>query len=158
MNIKLLLITGLAFGAGLIGFSLFSFDSGAAHSTLTLQSECNLSSDEVCVAQDQTGHRVSISLSPRPVPILKDVQVTAAVMGFEAIRTARISIEGLNMYMGIQIIPLQIAQNKDADIQLTGSLQLPICTSQMMEWQATLILQTENREYRAAFPFTTTSP
>jgi hypothetical protein len=158
MNIKLLLIVGLAFMAGLTVFSFLSpsADNAGKSVALTVQGDCELSTDSVCTALDNEGHKVSFSLSPRPVPLLKDVQVVATVQGLQHIRTAQVSIEGVNMYMGIQIIPLEIAAAA-AESRLSGTMQLPICTSRIMEWKATLILQTADKVYRAAFPFTTTA-
>lgn len=159
MNLRLLTVTASAFVVGVGVFSLLSFDSGGPDANmLTVQGECDLSHSP-CLAQDQLGHEVSISLSPRPVLLLEDVAVGVAVRGMDHLRVAQISVEGLNMYMGIQIIPLTITSSDNVSEQkLTGILQLPVCTSRTMEWRATLVLQTATKEYQAAYPFTTITP
>lgn len=159
MNLKLLAAAMVAFVVGIGVFSLLPLDSGGADaSMLTVQGECDLSHSS-CLAQDQSGHEVKFSLSPRPVPLLKAVAVDATVMGMDDLRVAQISVEGINMYMGIQIIPLTITSSDSASEQkLTGTLQLPVCTSRTMEWRVTLVLQTNTKEYQTAYPFTTVTP
>lgn len=160
MNIKLLAITGLAFVFGIAVFSFLSPDNGSGQvNRLSLQADCDLSNQPVCEARDNRGHAVSLSLSPRPVPILKDVEVSATTQGLQDIRTAQLVVEGVNMYMGIQVVPLTFDKAFVSETgHFSGILQLPICTSSTMEWKATLILQSENGEYQAAFPFTTLTP
>nr|CAA6830752.1 MAG: Unknown protein [uncultured Thiotrichaceae bacterium] len=161
MNVRLLVAAVLAFSVGIAAFSLFSLSlsSDKPNSNfLTTQAGCDLSYS-TCVAKDQHGHEVSISLSPRPVPILKDVAVEVSIQGMEAIRVAQISIEGLNMYMGVQIIPLTLTDTGNfSEQKLTGVLKLPVCTSQKMDWKAALVVQTNTKEYRADYPFTTIAP
>ena len=159
MNLRLLVVTVLAFIVGVGAFSFLSLGSGGPDANiLTVQGECDLSRSS-CTAQDQSGHEVNISLSPRPVPLLEDVAIDVAVTGMDRLRVAQISVEGLNMYMGIQIVPLTIISSDNASEQkLTGTLQLPVCTSRTMQWRATLVLQTSTKEYRAAYPFTTITP
>lgn len=159
MSYKFILPVGLAFIAGLIAFSLL-FPANRSHAeVLTLSGDCNLSEQPVCEAGDSNVRKVSFSLSPRPVPLLKDVSVDATVRGITGIRTAQVNIEGINMYMGIQIIPLLVEPQITAEQEsrLSGTLQLPVCTSRIMEWQATLTIQTADKTYQAAFPFTTTA-
>lgn len=168
MNGRLLLAAALAFVVGVVAFSFIAFDSAAPTANLLeVQGDCDLSRSP-CTAKDQAGHAFYISLSPRPVPLLKEVSIAVLVKGLENIRTAQLSIEGLNMYMGVQIIPLTLQDghpsesshpsNKTSQHKLTGVLQLPICTSRKMDWQATLVVQTSTQKYTAAYPFTTVAP
>lgn len=159
MNVRLLAIAALAFSVGIGAFSLFSLKSDEPEADLlTVQGECDLSHSP-CLAQDQQGHQVSFSLSPRPVPLLEPVAIDVTVTGIDGLRVAQVSIEGLNMYMGIQIISLTLTSTESAMGQkLTGTLQLPVCTSRKMEWRATLTMQTGDKRYQAAYPFTTIAP
>ncbi|PIE00354.1 MAG: hypothetical protein CSA79_04200 [Thiothrix nivea] len=159
MNPKFILAVGLAFVAGVVVFSaLFSINHSSVEN-LILQGDCNLSDHPLCEARGNHTYSVSLGLSPRPIPLLKDIEINATVQGLVDVRTAQVSIEGINMYMGIQIIPLAVetTDNAGQEVRLTGKMQLPVCTSSVMEWQATLRIQTENKTYQAAFPFTTTA-
>lgn len=159
MNIRLLAVAALAFTVGVGVFSVLSLDSDTPETRLlTVQGECDLSHSP-CLARDQQGHEVSVSLFPRPVPLLEEVTIAITVRGLDKLRVAQLSIEGLNMYMGVQIIPLTIINADSAsEQQLTGILQLPVCTSRKMEWRATLSAQTGDNRYQAAYPFTTITP
>lgn len=162
MNRWLLLAAVLAFVAGAAAFSFIPFDSGVSTANLLeVEGGCDLSRSP-CLAKDQAGHEVRISLSPRPVPLLEEVSVDVLVKGLDSVRTAQLSVEGLNMYMGVQIIPLSLQSSGSHDnaleYKLTGVLQLPVCTSRKMDWRATLVVQTSARQYTAAYLFTTFSP
>lgn len=159
MNIRLLAVAALAFAVGAGVFSVLSLGSDTPEARLlAVQGECDLSHSP-CLARDQQGHEVSISLSPRPVPLLEEVAIAVTVRGMDKLRVAQLSIEGINMYMGIQIIPLTITNTDSASEQLlTGMLQLPVCTSRKMEWRATLSAQTADKRYQAAYSFTTITP
>ncbi|PID34386.1 MAG: hypothetical protein CR976_00530 [Thiotrichales bacterium] len=159
MNYKLFTGIALAFvvGAGVSTVINMNVDEVTAN-LLTVQDGCDLSSSS-CLAGDRLGHEVSVSLSPRPVPLLEDVAINVTVKGMDSLRVAQMSITGLNMYMGMQIIPLTLNDVGNASEQkLTGILQLPVCTSRKMEWEATLVMQTEADMYRAVYSFTTVTP
>ncbi len=159
MNYKLFASIALAFvvGAGVSTVINMNVDEVTAN-LLIVQDGCDLSNSS-CFARDRLGHEVSVSLSPRPVPLLEDVAINVTVKGMDDLRVAQMSITGLNMYMGMQIIPLTLSNVGNASEQkLTGVLQLPVCTSRKMEWEATLVMQTEADMYRAVYLFTTVTP
>ncbi|MEZ5477397.1 MAG: hypothetical protein R3E95_07925 [Thiolinea sp.] len=99
---------------------------------------------------------------------MADVTVKARLRGFAPIRTAQLKIEGLNMYMGLQIIPLQFntstqpaSNTKEAGQQqqeFVGLLTLPVCSTRNMQWQASLEIAEEAQSYRSTFPFSTSAP
>lgn len=161
---RLLAVLVFALIAGGAVYYLLPFSAGTEEpeaNVLVVQGECDLSHTP-CLAQDKLGHELSISLSPRPVPLLEAVLIEVTVKGMGSLRAAQASIEGLNMYMGIQLIPLVIGSAKRSSNpshqRLTGTLTLPVCTSRKMDWRMTLVLQTNTGQHRAVFPFTTVTP
>ncbi len=103
-----------------------------------------------CRAQDQAGHQLSISLFPRPVPLMQDVGVIVTPQGFPAIHAVEIEIEGVNMFMGQQQAALSAS-----GANWTGSFALPICSKTLMQWQVSLRIKTATTDYQAVFPFST---
>lgn len=145
----------LAFIGGLLAFFLFS-NLNMGISELAVTKGCDLNDAAFCEAVGSEGQRLSLQLSPRPIPLLKAVEINLQVTEIDLINTAQLAIEGVNMYMGLQVIPLH--QNQQQPNLYTGVMQLPICSTQTMHWMATVHLNTHTRKLKAAFPFSTTSP
>ncbi len=132
------------------GFIYVTLSTNKRVLKLDLQGDCALEKAS-CVAQDTVGHQVHIALSPHPITVLSDIQVQAQLQGFDVIQSAKITVEGVNMFMGYQYANLQAV----SDNQWQGSFVLPICTSSVMHWRATLAISTQNGRYQADFPFKT---
>ena len=98
---------------------------------------------------------VELSLLPQPVPLLKPIIIQGAVQGIAEIHRVHLEITGVNMDMGIQVVPLVIAPDSD---HLTGHFQLPVCSTKAMRWQAMLVIQTADGSYLFSFPFGTYLP
>ena len=84
--------------------------------------ECELERG-ACVALLPGGGEVQLSLSPRPVPLMKPLQVEARVKGSD-LGALRVDITGLNMEMGLNRTELAIAEEN----VWRGETILPICS------------------------------
>lgn len=117
---------------------------------LTLQEPCLLR-EMPCTASDTAGHFVSFSLSPKNIPLMKELQVSAETSGIANIRSALLTVEGVNMFMGYQYADMR----PDNTGKLNGKLTLPVCSMEKMQWKATLELVTDSVVISSSYPFET---
>lgn len=117
---------------------------------LTLQEPCVLR-EMPCIASDTAGRSVSFSISPKNIPLMTDLQVNAETSGMANIRSALLTVEGVNMFMGYQYADMR----PDSTGKLNGKLILPVCSMEKMQWKATLELITDSVVIIATYPFDT---
>jgi hypothetical protein len=119
---------------------------------LTLQTPCDLH-QAPCVASDAQGHSVHFSINPPSIPLMEKLAVQVETSGLPEVRSIRLTVEGVNMFMGYQYADLQAA----AAGQFSGQLILPVCTLEAMQWLATLDVMTPLVQLQAKIPFETIS-
>jgi hypothetical protein len=117
---------------------------------LTLQQPCDLHLAP-CVAADNAGRSVRFQFTPAHIPLMKELTVQVDVNGIPVHHSAQVVVEGVNMFMGYQRAELRT----ETAASLTGTLVLPVCTLETMEWQATLAIETPDGKLQAVFPFVT---
>lgn len=117
---------------------------------LSLQEPCQLR-EAACIARDNAGHSVRFSISPNTIPLMQDLQVTAETSGLQTVHSARLTVEGVNMFMGYQYADMQ----SDSTGKLNGKLILPVCTMEKMQWKADLEINIGTAILTASFPFET---
>lgn len=115
---------------------------------LNLQQPCDLR-QAACEASNSTGQRVRFRINPNTIPVMQELHVEVATEGVTNIRSARVTVEGVNMFMGYQLVDLQAI----AGSLLSGKLILPICTQEKMQWKALLEINTDTTRLLASFPF-----
>jgi hypothetical protein len=100
-----------------------------------LDKRCNLH-QQACTAThgDQA---VTLSITPRPIPVAKLLQVEVRLRNIPAKQVA-LDISGLNMYMGYNRVNLK----QQAQGVWTGSSMLAFCTNDTMQWQLTVLIDT----------------
>lgn len=152
---RLLLGGAVLSGCVLIGVAVAYYtimQAKAAPLPLTLiDANCALDK-RACTVQGQQGEQLTLSVLPKPIPVLKDVQVTLQnVQGLGQLKQAEVTVEGVDMFMGYQSASLQAT----AKAPWQGTFVLPICSSNVMQWQLILDLQTTSGHYQAVFPFQT---
>jgi hypothetical protein len=154
---KLLVWVGVfALSAGIATVGFLSLSSPTVPvplaGVLEVQTPCDLHSAP-CVARDPVGHSIRFSLAPATIPVMEELTVHAELQGFKQLASARVTVEGVNMYMGYQFADLQ---KQDAS-NLSGKLILPVCTLDKMQWKAHLEANTDIGKVVADFPFETVS-
>lgn len=116
----------------------------------TKVSEINTACDlrqQACQADFDDETSVQFSLSPSDIPLLTPLQATVMLKGIQA-EKVMIDVIGLNMDMGYNR-PQLINDDEQTYI---GSLILPVCTLERMEWEARIIVYTSDDEVLMA-PF-----
>lgn len=146
-------IGALAFALAVLGKTFLleqlpATDPDQASQALTLQQPCDLR-QAPCTASDAAGHAIRFSISPNTIPVMQELAVSAETTGWGEVGSARLSVAGVNMFMGYQYADL----STDGAAVLRGKLVLPVCTLEAMQWQATLLVQTDTGQVSATFPF-----
>lgn len=132
--------------AVLVKFMLFAPPRFA---TLPLDETCSLSGG-VCTVSLPGGGRLEFTLAPRPVPLLKPLNLELRVEGSRA-RAVEVDFTGVNVPMAFNRAHLSAADAGRYDGQTT----LPLCSSGRMVWQAMVRLEDGERTIYAPFRFET---
>lgn len=140
----------LAFVAGVLLLPAVRQGDSLSVVALKVQAPCDLQ-QAACVARDTAGHSLRFSITPTPIPLMQDLTVRVEPEGVQDMRSTRLSVTGVNMYMGYQ--PVDLVAGSDGVWR--GKLVLPVCSLQTMQWQASLYLDTAATRFTAEFPFTT---
>lgn len=109
---------------------------------------------QTCHADLPDGGRIELSMTPRPVPVLKPFRVEASLSGVNAARV-EIDFAGATMNMGYNRQPLAPA-TPAAPGRFAGEATLPVCVTGRMSWVATLMVETDRQ--RIAVPFRFDAP
>lgn len=132
-----------------------------AENSLPVTKPCDLHKAP-CYADLPSGERLSFSISPQNIPLLKPLQLSlekvAAAESIEQKHTqsfridqAEVLIVGLNMDMGWNHTVLE-AQTAE---RFVGTTTLPICTLERMEWQALVSIKQDDQKWVIPFDFYT---
>ena len=115
---------------------------------------CDLNASP-CAAELPHGGRVELAITPRPIPLVRPLTVSARVTGIEAERVD-IEFSGVDMDMGDNRATL-VAEGAGgtSDHTYRASAMLPVCVSGRMDWRATLRVRSGGRESALAFVFWT---
>ena len=107
---------------------------------------CDLNA-QPCAAELPGGGRVELSITPRPIPVVKPLQVNAHLVGVTA-EAIEIDFAGASMDMGENRLRLVA----DGHGSFSGTAMLPVCVSGRMTWQATLQIANVAVRFRFAAP------
>ncbi|WP_126444360.1 hypothetical protein [Sulfuricystis multivorans] len=99
-----------------------------------------------CTARLPGGGRLSFSLSPRPIPVARPLEVEVALEGLDAERV-KVDFAGVEMSMGYNRPTLRAITAQ----RHLGQATLPVCVTGRMLWQATVLVETDGK--RIAVPF-----
>ena len=147
--VDLALMLALA-SVAVVGYKLSPLLLAKADVTVAARPGCDLNRS-ACAADLPGDGRVELAITPRPVPLVKPLQIVASVSGVAADRVD-IDFSGQSMDMGYQRQTL----TSDGQGRYRGEAMLPVCVSGRMVWQATLII--ESRHQRIAVPFLFEAP
>lgn len=93
-----------------------------------------------CGAGLPEGGRLTLSIGPRPVPVLVPLALEAAIDGLAADRI-EVDFSGESMNMGYNRVALSsLGENRYA-----GSASLPVCISGGMTWVVTVLVESGRR-------------
>lgn len=111
---------------------------------------CDLNKQS-CAADLPGGGRVELSITPRPIPVVKPLQVSATLTGIAATHV-EIDFDGVDMSMGFNRKTLDAGPGS----VYSGAAMLPVCVTGRMLWRATLVIDTDRQ--RIAVPFRFEAP
>jgi len=135
---------------GVVGYKLSPLLLPKADITIAPPPGCDLHA-AACHAALPDGGQVVLSITPRPIPVVKPLQLEVTVEGIQADRV-QVDFAGVEMNMGYNRPTLaSIGPGRFA-----ASATLPVCVTGRMIWQATVLLESGRR--RLAIPFRFESP
>ncbi|QEP43057.1 hypothetical protein D5085_07980 [Ectothiorhodospiraceae bacterium BW-2] len=113
---------------------------------------CHFETGSVCYAAMKGEGGVAIDLNPKPLQVLKPLQLT---LNGSAIPTEResaiVTLTGINMEMGQTRFRLQ----RQPEGGLSGQIMLPLCSSERMDWLAVVELAAGDPSTLLSFSFST---
>ena len=122
------------------------------HLSAPLDPDCDLRAGP-CVSPLPDGGRVRLAIEPRSIPVVKPLQFRVEITGLEADRV-EIDFSGVDMNMGFN----RSALEKQQKGVFTGKGMLPVCVRDAMEWEAKVLLHTDQGLVSAPYRFITVKP
>jgi hypothetical protein len=150
-NKALWAVAGLFF-AGLVGVAVYRVQpllNPEVSMLAPLDPECDLRAGP-CSADFSDGGRVIFGIQPSAIPLLKPLQLEVQLKGVEA-QGVEVDLQGMDMNMGFNRPKLtQVGEGI-----FRGEGMLPVCVRDAMEWEAKVLVRTEQGLRAAPFRFIT---
>jgi hypothetical protein len=132
-----------------LAWKLYQPSNQPSISLLPMSSQCQLHIND-CVIEHE-GVSVRLSISPRPIPIAKSLNIIAEIAGVDP-EKVQLDINGSNMYMGYNRVNLTQSNSN----VWQGKSILSFCTIDEMQWQITLLIHlADGHQIQAPFALTT---
>lgn len=117
--------------------------------------ECDLNAGP-CHAEHPAGGQITLAITPRPVPMLQELDLRLELDADAQDRLGRpetiaLDLAGVEMYMGFQRPHLE----RVGDGRYEGTTTLPVCTADSMTWSATVMPSGQADAARVQFRFVT---
>lgn len=135
--------------AGVVAEKLLPNTDQAVSVTLPLDKSCDLHQG-ACSSSLPDGGKLTFSMSPRPIPVLRPLKLEVTLQGAEA-KAVEVDFAGVDMKMGYNRPQLQ----EGGDGRFTGEATLPICSVSSMAWRATVLVQIGGKLIAVPFEFVT---
>lgn len=119
-------------------------------STAALNESCDLRKGS-CTSELPGGGKVSLSINPNDIPILRPLKLNVTIDGVEA-STVEVDFIGIGMEMGYNRPKLSAVDK----VNFKGEAILPVCVRSKMDWEARVLLKTDSGTIMAPFRFFTT--
>ncbi len=117
--------------------------------TLPLDKSCDLQKS-ACSSDLPGGGKLTLSIMPRPIPVLRPLKLEVTVEGARA-ETVEVDFAGVDMKMGYNRPALQ----ESGAGRFAGEATLPICSVSSMAWRATVLARLGGKLVAAPFEFVT---
>ena len=104
-----------------------------------------------CRASLPGGGQVELSLSPRPIPVVRPMKIEATVSGPATMAVDHVEMDfaGITMNMGFNRVTLPPEGNG----RFAGETSIPVCVTGRMRWRGTLIVTTDRQHITVPFEF-----
>ena len=106
-----------------------------------------------CLSRLDENSSVSLSIEPREIPLVKPLQLRVDLNGIEA-SGVEVDFSGVDMEMGFNRVKLEPAGQ---GIYAANGI-LPVCVRDAMEWEAKVLIKSENGLSSVAYRFITVRP
>ncbi|MEW8625577.1 MAG: hypothetical protein AB2551_07490 [Candidatus Thiodiazotropha sp.] len=117
-----------------------------------LDPDCDLRAGP-CVSQLNDAVRVSFAIEPREIPLVKPLQLRVSVEGMQADQV-QVDFAGVDMNMGFNRVSLNAGEAGE----FKGDGMLPVCVWDAMEWEAKVLISTEQGLISMPYRFITVRP
>lgn len=132
---------------GTVGYKLSPLLLPKADLTVAPDPACNLE-QHTCSAPLPQGGRLKFTLTPRPIPVIAPLQILVELEGIDAKKVA-VDFAGISMDMGFNRPTLSATGAG----RFTGQASLPVCITDRMTWQATVLIDSGHTRIAAPFRF-----
>ncbi len=120
--------------------------------TVALDESCDLRAG-ACISELPSGGKVSLSINPNDIPILRPLTLQVKTEGVET-TNVEVDFIGIGMEMGYNRSKLEVDQGANKN-QYTGKAILPVCVRSKMDWEARVLLTTDEGLVMVPFRFFT---
>ncbi|RLJ17432.1 hypothetical protein DJ031_13985 [bacterium endosymbiont of Escarpia laminata] len=117
-----------------------------------LDSDCDLRAGP-CRSVLPDGSSISFSIEPRSLPLVRPIQLQVEIEGLEAERI-EVDFSGVDMNMGFN----RPALANQGEGRFAGKGMLPVCVRDAMEWEAKVLVKTQDGLVAAPYRFITVKP
>lgn len=146
-----LLGVGLAVVLGVVGFVLARYLPELFPDVERLADDPNCDLREgPCARPLPGGGRLNFGVEPRTLPLMQPLALSV-VLEERAVDGVQVDIVGLNMDMGVNRTRLE----HRGDGRWTGTTLLPVCSQQVMQWEAAVWLEDDGRTLAVPHRFET---
>jgi hypothetical protein len=98
------------------------------------------------------GGSIELAIEPRPVPVIRPMQVSATIAGIEPSKV-EIDFAGVTMNMGYNRVTLDAVPDAPGPGRYSGQATIPVCITGRMGWQATLMIEAPGKRISVPFLF-----
>ncbi|HTY98610.1 MAG TPA: hypothetical protein VMB75_02160 [Rhodocyclaceae bacterium] len=135
----------------LVGYKLSPLFLPQADTVASPVTGCDLQRGP-CTASLPDGRRLELSVTPRPIPMVRPLNLEVKLEGIAADKV-EVDFAGATMNMGYNRRTLTAAGAG----RYVGTATLPVCITGAMTWRATVLAQAGRERVAAAFDFDSAS-
>lgn len=139
----------LALSLGVVYYYFKDYLEPKAAQTLNWDPGCDLHSGS-CELKIPGGGSVRFEVTPKSIPLLEPLTLDVAVTGID-VDSVEVDFAGVSMNMGFNRTRLQAAEVG----RYSGSIILPVCVRNRMDWEAKVMVETDAGIIAAPFRFET---
>lgn len=151
---KLLIVALLLFlaVAGVATYKVLPLLNPEVVKIADLDPQCDLRAGP-CVGHLSDGSSISFGIKPESIPVVTPLEIEVQLERIEA-HKVEVDFQGIGMNMGFNR-PQLTAQSA---ARFTGSGMIPVCIRDAMEWEAKVLVYTDDGIVAAPFRFITVKP
>lgn len=131
----------------ILGYRLSPLLLPAADLTVQPDAACDLHR-QACNVVLPGGGRLSLSMAPRPIPLMTPFRIEVSLNGLE-VQSIEVDFAGVDMNMGFNRFTLR----DEGQGKYAAEARIPVCVTGRMAWQATVMLVSGRQHIAVPFRF-----